>query len=101
MNDAPHPLTEGLHVLLASSQILVDALHASDADKAQEAITIMLMQGLDYFGASSELMQQFFPVFVTIKARIDAHHLLTALGQTELLRTQLDEVIALVRQQSN
>jgi hypothetical protein len=88
---------QSLEDMAATTQILINYLSASDEDKSNEAITILLMQGLTQFGRESVAMQQFFPVFDTIKRRIDASDLEGALGQTRLIQSQLNEIILQIR----
>jgi hypothetical protein len=67
--------------MAATTQILINYLSASDENKSHEAISVLLMQGLTQLWPGSVAMQQFFPVFDTIKRRIDASDIQGALRQ--------------------
>ena len=96
MNNQKQQVLSSLEDLSQTVQILIGYLTAGDSDKSHEAVTILLQQGLAYFGAESEVMRQFFPVFDRIKRQVDANNLSKALGQTRVFEQQLDEVIAIV-----
>lgn len=87
---------DALQDLGMTSKILSRYLLAGDSDKAHEAVTILLMQGIDHFGPDSSAMQQFFPVFESIKNRIDQHDLIRALDQTKIFEVQLQEIIGMM-----
>jgi hypothetical protein len=97
MTDQKQQMLNAFDDLGQTTQILINALLRGDNDKSFEAITILLQQGLTYFGAESVVMQQFFPVFDQIKRHIDAADLNSALGQTRVFERQLNEVVELVR----
>lgn len=88
---------ESLEDMVATTTILINSLSASDEEKSNDGITGLLMQGLTQFGHESVAMQQFFPVFDTIKRRIDASDLPGALGQARLFQSQIKEIISLTR----
>ena len=67
MNKQQEAMLAALEELRKTTSILLSALNSFDRDKAHEAITIMLMQGMDFFGPKSTAMQQFFPVWDAIK----------------------------------
>ena len=85
MNDNKTKVLETLADLATTTQILTGHLSASDEDKSHEAISVLLMQGLHQLGPEAPAMQQFFPVFDTVKRRIDASDLEGALGQAKAL----------------
>jgi hypothetical protein len=89
-------VAEVLNVFEETTGILLTALQASNLDKAHEAISVMLMQGMDMFGHEHPLMQQFFPVWEAIKTHIDTENIQSALSQTETWRQQLLEVRAII-----
>ena len=89
-----------LQDLSRTTDILLKSLAASDDDKAHEAISVMLMQGMNYFGAHSPVMKQFFPVWDAIKSHIDRSDMPRALRQAQTWRTQLNEVMVIVQNQS-
>jgi hypothetical protein len=60
----------------------LDALSRSDFDKAHEAISILLMQGMGMYGIEHPLMQQYFPSLRCHKEYIDSQNILRALSQT-------------------
>lgn len=96
MNEKNEDIVNALTELRSTSEILVVALKGNDIDKAHEAVSILLMQGIGFFGPKSVVMQQFFPVFDTIKTRIDTNNLAGALGQTELFQVQLKAILAMI-----
>jgi hypothetical protein len=96
MTDQNAQIFEGLRDLSQTTQILIQALTDGDDDKAHEAVTILLAQGLNYFGAETVLMQQFLPVFDRIKQLVEAMDLPGALRQTHLFDKQLVEITELV-----
>lgn len=87
-----------LQDLAITTDILIKGLSDKDLDKAHEAVSILLMQGMDFFGAESPAMQQFFPVWDSIKSHIDRSDVPLALGQARTWKAQLHEVISLVKQ---
>lgn len=83
--------------LQSTTQILLEALREGDFSKAQEALSVMLMQGRDAYGPEHPAMNQFFPVWDAIKGHIDRADADRAIGQTEIWERQLAEVIEIVR----
>lgn len=98
MNAHVQKMRQNLDVLLETLTILKSALTKEDDDKAHEAISVMIMQGLHLFGAESVAMKQFFPVMDVIKRRIDGLDLAGALRQAELFETQINEIKTLITQ---
>ena len=98
MNAQVQQMTNNLDVLLETMSILKAALTKQDGDKAHEAISVMLLQGIQLFGEDSVAMKQFFPVMDVIQRRIDGLDLAGALRQSELFETQINEIKALIRQ---
>ena len=90
-------MVNALKELGTTSGILVEALRRNDSEKAHEAVTVLLMQGMELFGPTSVAMQQFFPVFDSIKTRIDAGNLVGALSQTEVFQAQLQEILEMIQ----
>lgn len=82
--------------LVATLDILRDALSRRDGDKAHEAISVTLMQCMDEFGRESVVMEQFFPVLDEIKTRIEAEDYPAASRQTDLFISQIHEVIEII-----
>jgi 3-hydroxyisobutyrate dehydrogenase-like beta-hydroxyacid dehydrogenase len=97
MSDQKQQMLNALDDLGQTTKILINALLSGNNAKSHEAITILLQQGLSYFGAESVVMQQFFPVFDQIKRHVDGGDLSSALGQTRVFERQLNEIIELVR----
>jgi hypothetical protein len=94
MNDTPGSVIEALDTWNATAGILIQHLAAGDEEAAQEALTILLMQGLGLFGGpESVMMQQAFPVLDGIKTRID---LGGALSRGLEFQRQIGEVRSLV-----
>ena len=81
----------------ASLKILIHALQKNDGDAAHEAVTVLLHQSIMAFGVDSPIMRQFFPVFERIKQHIDALTLTDALGQTELFKGQIVQIVSSFR----
>jgi hypothetical protein len=92
------PILSVFRELHNTTIILREALSGADEDKAHEAVTVLLMQGMQMLGAESTAMQQFYPVWEAIKSHIDNSDLASALGQTKTWERQLLEVIALVQE---
>ena len=82
--------------LLESLSVLRTHLSQNDDNGTHEAISVLLMQTRDLFGAESVVMQQFFPVMDTIKQRIDSMQLQDALRQAELFDRQIREIQAII-----
>lgn len=89
-------MMKALNELQSTTGVLYEALMRSDLDKAHEAISIMLMQGIDLFGQEHPAMQQFFPVWDAIRQHIDDSNVDRALAQTDTWKLQLTEVIEIV-----
>jgi hypothetical protein len=85
-----------LNVFGETTDILLKALAKPDLDKAHEAISVLLMQGMEMFGREHPLMCQFFPVWDAIKSHIDSDNVERALSQTITWKKQLAEVKAIV-----
>ena len=79
-----------------TTDVLLEAIQRPDEDKAHEAISVMLMQGLHVFGPEHPAMQQFFPVWDAIQRHIEASDMDLALSQTNTWKAQLLEVLDLV-----
>jgi len=99
MSTNAQQMLKALGELEMTTNILVAALIANDNDKAHEAISVLLMQGLDFFGTSHPVMQQFSPVWSAIKTHIDASNIPRALTQAGIWKAQLLEVIKIVTAQ--
>ena len=97
MTEQQEAALQALGELQTTTGILLAYLVASDAEKSHEAISVMLMQGMEYFGAESPAMQQFFPVWDAIKTHIDNSDLQRAEGQARTWETQLLEMIEIVK----
>jgi hypothetical protein len=82
--------------LIATVEILIATLSAADVDKSNEAVTILLMQAMDYLGphsgANPIVMQQLFPVMDRIKHQIVGADLAGARRQSALFKKQLLEI---------
>ncbi len=98
MTTQSEAMLAALQELATTTDILIKALSDNDSDKAHEAISVLLMQGMDFFGPKSTAMQQFFPVWDAIKSHIDRHDVQRALSQSRTWKTQLHEVISIVKQ---
>lgn len=85
-----------LRDLSITTDALVNGLAAGDLGKGHEAVSVLLMQGMNHFGPKSTAMQQFFPVWDAIKSHIDRGDATQALGQARLWNGQLHEVISIV-----
>lgn len=87
-----------LEELSRTSDVLLNALSLDDEEKSHEAISVILMQGIELLGRRSTAFQQFLPVWEAIRSHIDRGDLSRALGQAQTWKAQLLEVISLVRQ---
>ena len=92
----PRSTIEVLKELEKTTDVLLDALHNKDTDKATEAITIMLHQGMDGFGKVSPTMNNLFPVWDAIYTHIQNENIERAMSQTNTWKTQLKELMGLV-----
>lgn len=95
MNSKEEMLT-ALRDLSITTDVLINGLAADDLDKGHEAVSVLLMQGMNYFGPKSSAMQQFFPAWDAIKNHIDRGDGPRAAGQARLWKTQLEELISIV-----
>ncbi len=98
MTDPQQTMLAALRDLAQSTEVLTRSLDDHDLEKAHEAISVLLMQGLTYFGPESPAMQQFFPVWDAIKNHIDHRDVLRASEQVQVWDRQLHEVISIVEQ---
>jgi hypothetical protein len=80
-----------------TTTILLNALRCSDEEKAYEAISVLLMQGMEFYGPDHPAMQQFFPVWDAIRSYIEVSDLNSAIEQSEIWQHQLHEVIEIVK----
>lgn len=87
-------IEKALYDLKATTNKLVFALQADDLDKAHEAVSVLLTQGLNHFGMDHPAMKQFMPVWSAIESHISEGKIDNALDQSELWNRQLDEVIS-------
>ncbi len=83
--------------LQTTTKILLVALVDNDREKANEAISVLLMQGTDWFGPEHPAMQQFFPVWDAIRSHLENGNVEQALNQSQTWDAQLSEVINLVK----
>ena len=97
MNENYESICAALDSLSETLLILSQKLTEADEDDSHEALSILLMQGLELFGPESVLMQQLFPALDAIKNQLDTSDYGTAMYQTDRLWEQLDQVRALVR----
>lgn len=97
MSNQDNPMINALNDVDSTTDILISALLNSEEDEAHEAISVMLMQGMHYFGDNEVVMQQFFPVWDAIRADIESARMEEALRQARTWKVQLQEVIEIVR----
>ena len=86
-----------LNEFKTTTGILLQTLRAGNLDKAHEAVSVLLMQGMTMLGQEHPAMQQFFPVWSAIESHVTSGKTERALGQTEIWNRQLDEVIEIVK----
>jgi hypothetical protein len=86
--------------LIETCGILRAALRGNDEEKANETVTIMLMQAVNFLGLDSPLMEHLFPPMDMIRRRLEDGNAAGALGQTEVFEAQLHEIRDLVRKRS-
>ena len=89
-----------LRELQISTNILLGALASNDLEKANEAISVMILQGMGMLGSDHPAMQQFFPVWDAVQKHIELGDVEQATGQAETWNSQLTEVIALISKQN-
>ena len=80
-----------------TTRILLQALRVGDLEKAHEAVSVLLLQGMTMLGRDHPAMQQFFPVWNAIETYINSEKLDRALGQAETWSRQLDEIIEILQ----
>ncbi len=97
MSNQQQVMLQALEDLQNTTDILLGGLAASDDEKSLEAISVMLVQGMNHFGGESPAMQQFFPVWDAIKSHIDRSDFERALSQTTTWQNQLRELIETVK----
>ena len=76
--------------------VLIQHLTAVNEDASREAVFVLLLQGLGFFGGPEGPMSHLFPVVDSIRSKIDKPDLEGALRQATLFRQQLNEVRVLV-----
>ena len=86
------PLSE----LKYSTGVLIAALESSDADKAHEAVSVMLMQFMHKLADDDVAAAQFFPVLDRLEQLIAQSQLTAALRQAATFDRQLGEIIAMI-----
>lgn len=86
-----------LEDLVPLTDALIDCLAKAEENNAHTAVTALMMHALTSLGQDSVAMKQFFPVFDTIKRRIDVSNLKGALEQAQLFKVQLKEIIDIVQ----
>ncbi|MBC7619871.1 MAG: hypothetical protein H7293_12960 [Candidatus Saccharibacteria bacterium] len=97
MTNQNEAMLNALQEPLITTDILTTALSSGNLEKGHEAISVMLMQGMDMFGAESAAMQQFCPVWDAIKGHIDRGDAEQALEQSNVWMLQLREVLSIVK----
>lgn len=97
MSTQSNPMLDVLNDLDATTDILLAALSNSDEDKAYEAISVLLLQGIETIGKDHPVMQQCFPVWDAIRNHIESLDLERAHSQTVTWKRQLGEVIEIVQ----
>lgn len=98
MNDQKQGILFALNDIDLTTNKILESLESDNLDKAYEGISIMLMQGMNHFGPQSPAMQQFFPVWDSIKSYIESKDMDSAIGQTKVWQRQLHEIISMVEQ---
>jgi hypothetical protein len=63
---------EELDNMVETLEILLEAIQDEDSDSSFEAATVLLMQFMEVFGHSNEIMQNFFPVLEKLKDHIQS-----------------------------
>jgi|SRR5579871_885003 len=99
MSDLKDKALASLDELLSTGEILRKKLHVSDKDNgdgATEAISVMLMQLLHFYGPTHPAAKQLFPAMDRIKARIDQANYVGALSDVEYLIESLKEIREIV-----
>ncbi len=86
-----------LNDMATTTEILLNQLSIADEENSQEAISMMLTKGMEYFGPDSTAMRQFAPALDAIKSDIDRTELQQAIAHTETWNKQLHEFISVVK----
>jgi len=63
---------ESINNLIETLEVVRDAVWAKDKDKGFESVTILLMQFMDTFGHSKNLVTKTFPVLEELKNHIQS-----------------------------
>ncbi len=90
-------MVNALNEFKTTTEILLQALRTDDLEKAHEAVSVLLMQGMTMLGQEHPAMQQFFPVWNAIETHVTSGNVDRALGQAETWSRQLEEVIKIVQ----
>jgi hypothetical protein len=99
MSDLKDKALASLDELLSTGEILLKNLYASDkdnGDSAMEAISVMLMQLLDFYGPTHPVAKQLFPAMDVIKSRIDHGNYVGAIWDVENFIKSLKEIRKIV-----
>ncbi len=92
MNDQSPTLTD----LIDTLEILKQAVIGKDRTKSFEAVTVLLMQFVDAFGAQSPIFRQSFPVLEDLKDSIQREDFETSIAITLALLARLRQALGTV-----
>ena len=77
-----------IDILIETTEILHAAIRAQDEDKAIEAVTILLMQIVEFFGLVEGTFEVMFPFMEQLKGKIEAGDYVGAEGDAFALLTK-------------
>jgi hypothetical protein len=81
-----------IDILVETTEILHSAIQAKDKDKSFEAVTILLMQIVDFFGFVEGTFEIMFPFLEQLKEKIEAENYEDAESDTFALLTKFRAV---------
>jgi hypothetical protein len=81
-----------IDILIKTTEIMHSAIQAKDKDKSFEAVTILLMQIIDFFGFVEGTFEIMFPFLEQLKEKIEADNYKDAESDTVTLRTKFQAV---------
>ncbi|MCU0554899.1 MAG: hypothetical protein MUF17_09075 [Syntrophales bacterium] len=77
-----------IDILIETTEILCAAIRAQDEDRAIEAVTILLMQIVEFFGFVEGTFEVVFPFLEQLKGKIEAGDYVGAEGDALALLTK-------------
>ena len=81
-----------IDILIETAEILHSAIQVQDGDKAFEAVTILLMQIVEFFGFVEGTFEIMFPFLEQLKEKIEAGNFPAAQGDAFTLLTKFRSI---------